>query len=559
MITLVISGAALASGAYMLQHYQRMSDYKAYAAQLTRVNNGVQTLVSEQYAAYVAGTPIAGFADPLHPTIAELRTAKKLPSGFPDKGIFGGNFQVEIALFPPACVPPNCDVTTKVYGSQPVFKRGTSNVDESGAAIVARELGADGANSKSTSSDRFFGRNGSDWGAASNPSGLAGVVAVRGGYGSAGWGQFLRADGSTPQTGTQKGDWKIQNNLTAGGNATITGDATAGRMFAGYLQSSGNVVAGGNIQATGDVTGNGLIGNSVFSNGAVTALGAVSGAQVNSSGDVTASGKLVGNEAYANYIQSNGNLVATGGLAIGGGGMFGGNVAAGSVTSAADVVAGGNIATATGTVSGKKLQAAARIVAGEFVQINGMAAMGSACPQPGLIGTDAGTGAVLACVGGNWASASASGTGNLPTYTNVTSVLNGVTKTYTSHNCPSTSTCSETMTVGISGGVVTFNWVSTNCIIVTGGGPAMCSTSHTGTVSTASPGAITWGSEGVASAGGFCSFSPTGGASCMISTVGSNSSGSSVVFCTVGLSFSLDYLASTPGAPVIETRDCGGY
>lgn len=54
-----------------------------------------------------------------------------------------------------------------------------------------------------------------------------------------------------------------------------------------------------------------------------------------------------------------------------------------------------------GQVQAGSLQSNGRLTANEFVQINGVAPVGTACPSNGLVGRD-GTGALLTCVNGLW-------------------------------------------------------------------------------------------------------------------------------------------------------------
>lgn len=151
--------------------------------------------------------------------------------------------------------------------------------------------------------------------------GLPNVLAMRSGFGSSGFDQMLRADGTRPLTGDwSAGGYSISNiNQLSAAGASVTGNITAG----GGLTTGGGVAAGGNVTAGGSVNASGGItaGGSITAGGGVTATGAIQGAAVISTGNVIAGGIVQGGS-----INSSGDITA-GGTISGASGVFGNVVA----------------------------------------------------------------------------------------------------------------------------------------------------------------------------------------------------------------------------------------
>ena len=158
----------------------------------------------------------------MQPTIAELQTAKYLGAGYTANGILGGAYTIKLSCVPGPCSPTS-DIATVIYMANPIYKQGTNTPDEGAAAEIVQQIGADGGVSRSSATDHFYGPGGVDWGAGVNPVNKAAVVAIRGGYGSSGWGQFLRLDGSTPMTGAlDMGTNNIGNAGTVNATKVVT-------------------------------------------------------------------------------------------------------------------------------------------------------------------------------------------------------------------------------------------------------------------------------------------------------------------------------------------------
>lgn len=294
-IALAISSMAVAAGLYPIKRAMYSNMLTAQGQQMTTINNAVQTYSVKNYKAIVTSSGVAGFANPMQPTIAELKAAKFLSAGFSANGVLGGAYNIRLSCVPTPCVATS-DIATVIYMSTPIYRQGTTKPDESAAVEVVLQIGADGALSKAAAPDHFYGPGGVDWGAGANPVNKAAVVAVRGGYGSSVWGQFLRLDGSTPMTGALNMNG---NNVTAAAtvNATKVVTATGNGVQIGssnfygdiansairqngtlYIQNqagtapaalnTGNTAVQGQIDATGSINSN---GGSVYAAGEVTA------------------------------------------------------------------------------------------------------------------------------------------------------------------------------------------------------------------------------------------------------------------------------------------------
>lgn len=375
-IALVVMGMLASTGAYYAKRTMQTSLHTAQAQQMVSVNNGVQTYAVKNYKAIVLGSAVAGFANPKKPTIAELQAAKYLGPGFTANGILGGAYNITLSCLPAACSATS-DIATVVYMTNPIYKSGTTSVDEDGASEVVQKIGADGAYSHSTANDHFVGFGGVDWGAATNPTNKTAVVAIRGGYGSSGWGQFLRLDGSTPMAGTlDMGSNNIGNTATVSATNVVT--------------AAGNGVQVGSSYYYGDSTNSAIRQNGALfvQNLAGSGFAQINAGTVNSAGEVYAAGwfRTTGDSGWYSEKWNGGWYMSDGSW----------------VRSYADK----NVYTG-GQVQAGSLQSNGRLNANEYIAVGGVAVAGWGCSPNGLIGQD-GTGKPLFCQSGVWAGASAS-------------------------------------------------------------------------------------------------------------------------------------------------------
>lgn len=230
-LLLVVTLAIGAMGYVIAREFDKAQIEKAetQAGLLDKVNEAMGTYITNYYSQLVNNTPIAGVANIYAPTIAELKTLGVLESTFSGVNFYGGGYGTQAARVPAACVAPNCDVSSLVWITTPI-RNANGQTDVSYAAFAAGQLGADGAFSNAGTPGTLSGPNAS-W-TATNPVGAtAGIVAARNGYGSQGFAQFLRRDGSLPMTGSlDMGARSITNlvSATAGVACATAGDLARG-------------------------------------------------------------------------------------------------------------------------------------------------------------------------------------------------------------------------------------------------------------------------------------------------------------------------------------------
>ncbi|XGA72844.1 prepilin-type N-terminal cleavage/methylation domain-containing protein [Chitinibacter sp. SCUT-21] len=312
-VVLIIAGMIAVYAGYAEQERLQQQRVQSYAKQLDTLAKSVQsTYLVRASSKIVAGQPVPGFANPLRPTVAEMKAAGMLPSDQVTSGIFGGNFAIELQVQPTGCTPPMCDVGGIVRSSTPLLHE-KGGVDEVslGALLLT---GPDYAVSTTANPARFTSAQ-SAW-TLPNALGTAGLVAVRVGYNSSGWGAFVRTDGTTAINGNQV----INGNTTLNGNTTITGAATTNN-----LNVSGTTTLLGAMNAqdisfrhatgTGNTTIQGQTTTNVLRANGATTLNAgltVNGAQ-NNTGNLTVGGtsSFAGNATFANNATVNNRLTAT--------------------------------------------------------------------------------------------------------------------------------------------------------------------------------------------------------------------------------------------------------
>lgn len=133
------------------QVVQRIEDAAARAtgAWMTQIRLAVVELLA-RHAAVLAkgeaprsekGDPL--FADPLAPTVGELRGVGLLPADFPDRSAMGFAAQIRIVR-PQACPGERCRVDGLLYSDTPLVKTGTQSPDLTGIAAVIEAAGGYG-------------------------------------------------------------------------------------------------------------------------------------------------------------------------------------------------------------------------------------------------------------------------------------------------------------------------------------------------------------------------------------------------------------------------------
>jgi len=133
------------------QVVQRIEDAAARATGvwLTQIRLAVTAVLARHSAILVQrdvprneqGSPL--FADPLAPTVGELRGLGLLPADFPDRSALGFSAQIRIARSQ-ACPGERCRLDALVYSATPLVKTGTQSPDLTGIAAVIDAAGGYG-------------------------------------------------------------------------------------------------------------------------------------------------------------------------------------------------------------------------------------------------------------------------------------------------------------------------------------------------------------------------------------------------------------------------------
>lgn len=222
---------------------------------------------------------------------------------------------------PAPCAGQGVDLQALVFNTQPYFLgNGRDFAFGQGAQMgaVIQALGGDGAVTRPASHpggelvgylEQFTLPN--PVRAANTPeaAGMAGIIGARSGYGSSGWSQFARRDGSNLPTA----DWDFNNkNITnlaglnvnqhvrVGGAVVAQGNVSAWDVQArGGVYSDHDVVAGGNMAAAGGITS----GGAVRAVGDVVSDATVSGATLKARGNLYVDGASMLNKASATQLK----------------------------------------------------------------------------------------------------------------------------------------------------------------------------------------------------------------------------------------------------------------
>lgn len=115
--------------------------------QLQTISNGLSSYISANSAALSLATPaVAGVANPLKPTIAELLTLKHLSPGVSYAPTLGGAYNTQITVSPTGCTS-NCLITGAVWLGSPIYSADNKTADITllGSAVSASPTSQVGA------------------------------------------------------------------------------------------------------------------------------------------------------------------------------------------------------------------------------------------------------------------------------------------------------------------------------------------------------------------------------------------------------------------------------
>lgn len=274
LIVLAIIGAGLVAQMYRTQLHAREKLGEAQSDILVRIAKAETDYHNKYFSQLTQGQAIAGVADTMNPTVAELQGLGLLDAATSPNNFYGGGYSISLTKAPAACVYPSCFISGLVRLTTPVVNKVTGVVDARALGAAVLKAGGDVGFSDTTTPSLISGEVGG-W-SLTNPAGaVAGILAMRTGYGSSTFdpNYYLPRDGSKPMfgnldmgtknitnvndvTGTGKGTFntaQINTDATIGGQATIT-------KLAGKLQINKVAVEGSScVDASLPYNGNGQL------------------------------------------------------------------------------------------------------------------------------------------------------------------------------------------------------------------------------------------------------------------------------------------------------------
>ena len=149
-----------------------------------------------------------------------------------------------------------------------------------------------------------------------------GILAIRGGYGSSGWAQFLRRDGSLPMTGALN---MGNQNINAAATVNSAAIANTGNIATSTLATTAAVTVGGALSVAGASTTNGITNTGAIS---TTTLASTGAATVGGALGVTGTTTTRGITNTVNGITNTGNITSTGNVSVTGNVTATGNMTA---------------------------------------------------------------------------------------------------------------------------------------------------------------------------------------------------------------------------------------
>ncbi|SAK90251.1 hypothetical protein AWB75_06291 [Caballeronia catudaia] len=171
------------------------------------ITNNYATLVPAGYSQTTASLVAPGNV----PTLAQLSAQSNSKIAFKSGPFWGGAYQISLSIVPDNCSTAlgNCHIASQIYPSQPLLKKGTTDIAGAGTLI------ATGGSQFGFSSNRtptVITGNQGQW-TLPNPAGnKAGIVLAINGFGADGNSPYYRRDGALPLTGTMNAnDQDIQN------------------------------------------------------------------------------------------------------------------------------------------------------------------------------------------------------------------------------------------------------------------------------------------------------------------------------------------------------------
>lgn len=357
---------------------------------LMMLREGMSTYQMVNFLELQNGDPVAGVADPLAPTIPELKALNLINAGAPEKGPMG--FVPAMTVTRTNCPGASCLITSTVRTPGSFTSPRTGNTPRYDLAIAATSV------MRGTAGISYSGSESTIRGAtfsipnpvAGNPGAVLATVAF---LNTSFFNQFVRIqDTRDPDL---KGNLSAEGNLSIQGTSSLVGNTTIG----GTLVVGGATSINSTLATTGDISSQGGVGSG--NNGGCNRAEMLANGQIISRTDCagTVQASVDANSASMT-IRNNGiNRVS----------IEGGATAAVSVRNNA-----GTIRSRVGDDGIMQTTDAAGVVTAALngtdgrgtlrsVMLTTDAAAGTACANDGDIVRDAAaTGTILICTGGLW-------------------------------------------------------------------------------------------------------------------------------------------------------------
>jgi prepilin-type N-terminal cleavage/methylation domain-containing protein len=303
-IAVVLAGIVAAAALWLQAQQMRVQLADSQADLLVTLNSAVNAYETNNYAALANSSAITGVANPYSPTIAELTSMGLLTNGFSTRNLYGGGYQISLSQTPVGCVSTGCNITGYTSLTSPIVDS-NGHEDDSSAGEALLHAGGDAGISSLAAPGTISGASGA-WSMANPMGSIAGILAMRNGYASSNFTQFLRRDGSLPMTGSlnMNGQSIASANVVNSGSVSTTSISSAsiansGTMTSGYVAAQNTVSApNGSITTLSSST----VGATQIWAGNISASG-----NVGVSGNVwSGSATTGGRQTVGEYVQLNG-------------------------------------------------------------------------------------------------------------------------------------------------------------------------------------------------------------------------------------------------------------
>lgn len=350
------------------------------------LNNAVDQYALANHNALASGAPVAGFANPMKPTIPEMIAAKYISNPTFPTTITRQNIPVAIEIVPQNCPGANCQLFGVSYATQSL-NFGTPHIRWDLVAQYLEAAGGSGAASQYTNPSKLI----SPVFNVPNPNGaVPGTIAI---------GTYL--DEGLYQRFVQIQDTRdpdLQGNLTVAGKVTVGGPTT--------IKNSLNVAGPVSVNSCITLMPNGQGGFSCM-NPSDLPPGYAGGVR---SQDVVSSGNILTSDVPSAFTGNNGNYALMsendgGEAVVQTSGKVAGNrlVPTGAYTPGTACSEKGAVALSSAAATGGVLVVCSGT---QWIALSTVASAGGACPTNGAVAEDA-TGAELYCFNNTWTSMSA--------------------------------------------------------------------------------------------------------------------------------------------------------